>query len=66
MMNKEEAIQLAFDESATEHHDWFRVDTAKFLEWLAANGLVLCRMPGGVHSGRCPTCGCEPLHGQDD
>lgn len=24
-------------------------------------GYVICRMPGGVHTGYCPTCGCEPV-----
>ncbi len=37
-MTKEEAIQLAFDESASEHHDWFKVDVAKFLALLEAQG----------------------------
>lgn len=23
-------------------------------------GYVICKMPGGVHKGACPTCGCEP------
>lgn len=37
-MDKEQAIQQAFDESATEHHDWFKVDVPKFLAWLEALG----------------------------
>lgn len=26
-------------------------------------GFIICRMGGGVHTGSCPTCGCEPQHG---
>lgn len=28
---------------------------------LDSAGFVFCRMPGGIHTGHCPTCGCEPV-----
>lgn len=35
-------------------------------ERLEKEGFVVCKMEKGqVHSGCCPTCGCEPLHGQE-
>jgi hypothetical protein len=32
---------------------------------LASHGYFVCYMPGGTHSGYCPTCGCEPTPGGD-
>lgn len=29
-------------------------------------GFYICLMPSGVHESYCPTCGCEPLHGQGE
>lgn len=28
---------------------------------LERHGYFICKMPGGVHTGHCPTCGCEPI-----
>lgn len=28
-------------------------------------GVYLCRMPGGIHGGSCPTCGCEVIAADD-
>lgn len=33
----------------------------EILDALSAAGYVICRMSGGKHQGKCPTCGCEPV-----
>jgi hypothetical protein len=33
---------------------------------LARAGYFICKMPGGVHAGACPTCGCEIVGAKEE
>lgn len=41
---------------------WSGEDIRKALE---KAGYAVCKMTGGVHTGCCPMCGCEPQHGHE-
>lgn len=47
-------------EAVTHARRFGRYPADVVIEQLLAAGYYIVRMPGGVHEGTCPTCGCEP------